>query len=61
MTVPVFDQVAHARAMRAGGYWRDQTFWPKRHEIVADLPRTPAGKVQWVKLREMLAAGAVRA
>ena len=61
MTVQVCDQVAHARAMRAGGYWQDQTIGPKRLKVVADLPCTPVGKVQRFKLREMLAAGAVRA
>ena len=103
MTVQVFDQVAHARAMRASGYWRGQAsdkylacavsqppdeiavidyrdyradrrdvvpfteskvaeqYRPKRLEVVADPPRTPAGKVQKFKLRELLATGAARA
>ena len=32
-------------------------YWPERVEIVADLPRTPSGKVQKFKLREQAAAG----
>jgi cyclohexanecarboxylate-CoA ligase len=36
-------------------------YWPERLEIVADLPRTPVGKVQKFKLREILAAQAARA
>lgn len=32
-------------------------YWPERVEIVADLPRTPSGKVQKFKLREQVAAG----
>jgi cyclohexanecarboxylate-CoA ligase len=32
-------------------------YWPERLEILGDLPRTPAGKVQKFKLREMAAAG----
>jgi cyclohexanecarboxylate-CoA ligase len=31
-------------------------YWPERLAIVEDLPRTPAGKVQKFKLREMAAA-----
>ena len=27
-------------------------YWPERIEIVADLPKTPAGKVQKFQLRE---------
>jgi len=27
-------------------------YWPERIEIVADLPKTPAGKVQKFALRE---------
>ena len=32
-------------------------YWPERVEEVADLPRTPGGKVQKFKLREQLRAG----
>jgi cyclohexanecarboxylate-CoA ligase len=28
-------------------------YWPERIEIVADLPKTPAGKVQKFQLREL--------
>ena len=31
-------------------------YWPERIEIVADLPKTPAGKVQKFQLREMAKA-----
>jgi cyclohexanecarboxylate-CoA ligase len=30
-------------------------YWPERVEIVADLPRTPSGKIQKFKLREIVA------
>lgn len=30
-------------------------YWPERVEVVADLPRTPSGKIQKFKLREMVA------
>ena len=58
MTVPVFGQVVHARAMRARGYWWDPTF--DKHEVIAVLPRAPAGQVHKFKLRQMTAAGALR-
>jgi cyclohexanecarboxylate-CoA ligase len=32
-------------------------YWPERVEVVADLPRTPSGKVQKFKLREAVAQG----
>ena len=32
-------------------------YWPERVELVADLPRTPSGKIQKFKLREMVAGG----
>jgi len=31
-------------------------YWPERVEIVADLPKTPAGKVQKYQLREVARA-----
>jgi cyclohexanecarboxylate-CoA ligase len=31
-------------------------YWPERVEIVADLPKTPAGKVQKYQLREIAKA-----
>jgi cyclohexanecarboxylate-CoA ligase len=31
-------------------------YWPERIEIVADLPKTPAGKVQKFQLRELAKA-----
>jgi cyclohexanecarboxylate-CoA ligase len=31
-------------------------YWPERVEIVADLPKTPAGKVQKFQLREIAKA-----
>jgi cyclohexanecarboxylate-CoA ligase len=31
-------------------------YWPERIEIVADLPKTPAGKVQKFQLREIAKA-----
>ena len=31
-------------------------YWPERVEIIDDLPRTPSGKIQKFKLREMAAA-----
>lgn len=30
-------------------------YWPERVEVIADLPRTPSGKIQKFKLREMAA------
>ena len=30
-------------------------YWPERMELVADMPRTPSGKIQKFKLREMAA------
>jgi cyclohexanecarboxylate-CoA ligase len=33
-----------------------KTYWPERLEVMADMPRTPSGKIQKFKLRE-LAAG----
>ena len=54
MTVQVFDQVAHARAMRAGGYWRDQTIDKTLAKAVSQSPDK-------FKLRELLATGAARA
>lgn len=32
-------------------------YWPERVEVVVDLPRTPSGKIQKFKLREMVAGG----
>jgi cyclohexanecarboxylate-CoA ligase len=32
-------------------------YWPERVEVIADLPRTPSGKIQKFKLREIAAAG----
>lgn len=32
-------------------------YWPERVEVVAELPRTPSGKIQKFKLRELAAAG----
>jgi cyclohexanecarboxylate-CoA ligase len=32
-------------------------YWPERVEVLADLPRTPSGKIQKFKLRELAAAG----
>jgi cyclohexanecarboxylate-CoA ligase len=41
-------------------YLRDarmaKQFWPERVEVVAELPRTPSGKIQKFKLREIAAA-----
>jgi cyclohexanecarboxylate-CoA ligase len=31
-------------------------YWPERIELVADLPKTPAGKVQKFQLREIAKA-----
>jgi len=31
-------------------------YWPERVEIVADLPKTPAGKVQKYQIREVAKA-----
>jgi cyclohexanecarboxylate-CoA ligase len=31
-------------------------YWPERVEIIADLPKTPAGKVQKYQLREVAKA-----
>jgi cyclohexanecarboxylate-CoA ligase len=36
-----------------------KTYWPERLEILQDMPRTPAGKIQKFKLRE-LAAGSTK-
>ena len=33
-----------------------KTYWPERLELVADMPRTPSGKIQKFKLREIAAA-----
>jgi cyclohexanecarboxylate-CoA ligase len=30
-------------------------YWPERLELLADMPRTPSGKIQKFKLREMVA------
>jgi cyclohexanecarboxylate-CoA ligase len=32
-----------------------KTYWPERLELVADMPRTPSGKIQKFKLRELAA------
>lgn len=32
-------------------------YWPERVEVIADLPRTPSGKVQKFRLREIAAGG----
>lgn len=32
-------------------------YWPERVKVVAELPRTPSGKIQKFKLRELAAAG----
>jgi cyclohexanecarboxylate-CoA ligase len=32
-------------------------YWPERVEVIADLPRTPSGKIQKFKLREQAAGG----
>jgi cyclohexanecarboxylate-CoA ligase len=32
-----------------------KTYWPERLELVADMPRTPSGKIQKFKLREAAA------
>ena len=31
-------------------------YWPERLEIVDEMPRTPSGKIQKYKLREIAAA-----
>ena len=31
-------------------------YWPERLELVAEMPRTPSGKIQKFKLREMAAS-----
>jgi acyl-coenzyme A synthetase/AMP-(fatty) acid ligase len=31
-------------------------YWPERLEIVREMPRTPSGKIQKFKLREMAAS-----
>jgi cyclohexanecarboxylate-CoA ligase len=30
-------------------------YWPERLELVAEMPRTPSGKIQKFRLREMAA------
>ena len=30
-------------------------YWPERLELVAEMPRTPSGKIQKFKLRELAA------
>jgi cyclohexanecarboxylate-CoA ligase len=42
MTKPVFDQVAHARAMRASGMWLDRTIDSFFAQSVAAMPDKPA-------------------
>jgi cyclohexanecarboxylate-CoA ligase len=32
-----------------------KTYWPERLELMADMPRTPSGKIQKFKLREIAA------
>jgi cyclohexanecarboxylate-CoA ligase len=32
-----------------------KTYWPERLEVMPDMPRTPSGKIQKFKLREMAA------
>jgi cyclohexanecarboxylate-CoA ligase len=32
-----------------------KTYWPERLEVVAEMPRTPSGKIQKFRLREMAA------
>jgi len=41
------------RAGADGGAQVAKQYWPERVEIVADLPKTPAGKVQKYQLREL--------
>ena len=36
-------------------------YWPERLELVTDLPRTPSGKIQKFKLREIWAKGELQA
>jgi cyclohexanecarboxylate-CoA ligase len=31
-------------------------YWPERLELIAEMPRTPSGKIQKFKLRELAAA-----
>ena len=33
-------------------------YWPERVEVLAALPRTPSGKIQKFRLRELAAGGA---
>jgi cyclohexanecarboxylate-CoA ligase len=42
------DLVAHLAAQRMA-----RPYWPERLEILEELPRTPSGKIQKFRLREM--------
>jgi len=46
---------------RPSGYMAEckvaKQYWPERVEILPDLPRTPSGKIQKFKLRELVAGG----
>jgi cyclohexanecarboxylate-CoA ligase len=46
-----FDLSELTRFLGAQGMARQ--YWPERLEVVADMPRTPSGKIQKFKLREM--------
>jgi cyclohexanecarboxylate-CoA ligase len=45
------DFAEHGRLSRRRSRWRRQ-YMPERLEIVAELPRTPSGKIQKFRLRE---------
>jgi cyclohexanecarboxylate-CoA ligase len=32
-----------------------KTYWPERLEVMAEMPRTPSGKIQKFRLREIAA------
>ena len=32
-------------------------FWPERLEVVAEMPKTPSGKIQKFQLRQRLVGG----
>jgi cyclohexanecarboxylate-CoA ligase len=36
-----------------------RNYWPERLAVVDDVPRTPSGKVQKFRLRQLIEAGAL--
>ena len=46
------DLPAVCRRLEAEGF--SKHFWPERLEVVADMPRTPTGKIQKFVLRELV-------